>query len=297
MEGWDGDGGTMQPRSIAPAAAPCCHTIGISGWSCTLRQCCSKDKGSKSSSTGNGAVTHSPCIFFFQGEKIFLLLPYSPRIWQVPKAKGSAFRRNPHLKYGIHERCHVVFFRNQTVRTPTAFPHHVRLDHHTAPAQVPLQTLPSMFLITGHWTVAHGALCLMHKWSCLQQWVDDISVWQTRKSFRDPIKCKVLCEFRLAAHWTQRAAACCWELMAEQQAWTWPLARGAPTSSPLVPQYLHVSIQSFCWSLMGYSQRDGYNEIYCHAKMRSICMHLLKASLEVLQAQASSFVFQLMHLV
>lgn len=236
-------------------------------------------------------------FFFFQGEKIFLLLPYSPRIWQVPKAKGSAFRRNPHLKYGIHERCHVVFFRNQTVRTPTAFPHHVRLDHHTAPAQVPLQTLPSMFLITGHWTVAHGALCLMHKWSCLQQWVDDISVWQTRKSFRDPIKCKVLCEFRLAAHWTQRAAACCWELMAEQQAWTWPLAQGAPTSSPLVPQYLHVSIQSFCWSLMGYSQRDGYNEIYCHAKMRSICMHLLKASLEVLQAQASSFVFQLMHLV
>lgn len=193
-------------------------------------------------------------FFFFKGEKIFLLLPYSPRIWQVPKAKGSAFRRNPHLKYGIHKRCHVAFFRNQTTRTPTAFPHHVRSDHHVAPAQVPLQTLPSTLLIPQCWTAAHRALCLVHKWSCLQQRVDDIAVWQTCKSFREPIKCKVLCEFRLQPIGLNEVLG----------ADGWAAGMDTAISSrctnllPLVLQCLHVSIQSFCWSLMGYIQRDGY---------------------------------------
>lgn len=115
------------------------------------------------SSIRNRQVTHFLYIFFGV-KRDFFLLSYSPWIWQLPKARGSAFRRNPHLKCWIHERCHVVFFRNRIVETPTLLPH-VSLDHCTAPAQIPPQSFHSVLLFIAACSklVPHRAPCFSHE--------------------------------------------------------------------------------------------------------------------------------------
>lgn len=86
------------------------------------------------SNIGNTTFIHF-FIHIFQGQKRFFFssLPYILWTWQMPKVRGSTFRRNPHLKFWIYEMPHYIFQKLACKNSHIPTKCQVRSLHSTCP--------------------------------------------------------------------------------------------------------------------------------------------------------------------